>query len=147
MIIENIVTLMIRVFLPDTFFLMWMITSIYISKIKKYAYDTRYSSATYKLKFYWGMLLYCSILLSYILIADFFKMTIIRFILFTLNSVTLLMVSFVFLLRFLNAEPKRKKYFEKYNLCDIVLLKKTIVISNIVAISYSLLFTIFQIIE
>lgn len=144
MIIESIVTLMIKLFLPGTFWIAWLITSFYISKIKKYGYDERYCGATARLKFYWGMLIYCSILLSYILTDELFNQNIIRFILFTLNSVILIMVSFVFFLRFINAEPKRKKYFEKYNLCDIGILKKSIVVTNIVTFIYSLLFTFFQ---
>ena len=140
---DVVFSIIIKMFFTDCFYIIWAITAFYISKIKKYKYDSESSSATDRLKFWWVMLIYGSIAFSCILINEVFEKNTTKIILFVLISIVIVMVSVVLLLRFINKKPGRQKFFSKFKMWNITYTRKAIIITNIMVALYSLAFSLF----
>ena len=140
--IDILFSIISKMFFTDCFYIIWFITAIYISKVRKYKFDTEYSAATDKLKFYWVMMIYGSIVFSYILISEIFKKNTIKFLLYFFISMVAIMVSFVLLLRLFNKDSKRYAFISKIKIFNFQNTKPAIIVTNIIVVLYSVLFSL-----
>ena len=120
----------------------WGIATIYISLIKKYTYSDRYDPHMDKLKFTWCMLIYCSVAFTFVCIDEMSVSIGYKLCTYAILILLTIMISAILFLRYIGNKKTMLCFFEKRQISHTGILKRIMIITNIVLVLFFVVFNI-----